>query len=63
MPDWVNFVVIFDAFTGLQCRFQDYLYLIAYLVFSSEPTPVPCGAVFVGSSSDFAGHIIGEPDI
>jgi hypothetical protein len=34
MPDWVNIVVIFHAFTGLQCRLQDYLYLVAYLVFS-----------------------------
>ena len=29
MPDDVNFVVLFHAFTGLQCRAWRYLYLVA----------------------------------
>lgn len=41
----MNFVVISHAFTGLQCRARYYLYLVACIVFPSEPTPVPEGRV------------------
>ena len=49
----MNFVVISHAFTGLQCRVRYYLYLVAFIVFPSEPTPVPKRKGFVGFSSDF----------
>jgi len=41
MPDVVNIVVIFHAFTGLQCRLQDYLYLVACIVLPSTRHPFP----------------------
>jgi len=52
MPDDVNFVVIFHAFTGLQCRVRDYLYLLACIVLPRDRCPLPKEG-FVGSSSDF----------
>jgi hypothetical protein len=41
VPDDVNFVVMFHAFTGLQHRSWRYLYLLACIVPASEPTPFP----------------------
>ena len=63
MPDVVNFVVISHAFTGLQCRVRYYLYLIACIVFPSEPTPVPEGRVssvchqICGSTYNTVNHL------
>jgi len=63
MPDVVNFVVISHAFTGLQCRVRYYLYLVAFIVFPSEPTPVPDGGVssvchqICGSTYNTVNHL------
>jgi hypothetical protein len=58
-----TFVVFSDWFTGLQYRLQGYLYLVACIVFASEPTPVPEGGFrrfvirFCGSTYNATGHL------
>lgn len=59
---FVNIVVLFHAFTGLQCRFRRYLYLVAFIVFPRN-RHLPLRAVFVGLSPEFVDHIIDHPDI
>ena len=62
-PELWTFVVFFDWFTGLQYRSQGYLYLIACIVFASEPTPVPEGRFrrfvirFCGSTYNTVNHL------